>query len=192
MTTKRDKILETTSELLQCHGYHAIGLAQILGMSGAQKGTLYHHFPGGKEELMAEAVNQVSQLSAQKIQSFLDVHEDAAEALYHSILRLVEKLEATQFQFAPPLAQVALDTAEAESAVNKACQAAYENRRRLYQQKLLANGFTEARAERLASLIVSTIEGAMIQARTAHSAQPLLDAAEELRIFIKVAQLQQG
>lgn len=47
----RTKLVETTAALLHLHGYHAVGLNRILAESGTPRGSLYFHFPGGKEEL---------------------------------------------------------------------------------------------------------------------------------------------
>ncbi len=52
----RARIIATTVALMEAQGYHATGLNQILHQSATPKGSLYHHFPGGKEELAAEAV----------------------------------------------------------------------------------------------------------------------------------------
>ena len=64
MTTKgertRDRMLATTAELLRCQGYHATGLLQILEQSRTPRGSLYFHFPGGKDELAVAALRQAA------------------------------------------------------------------------------------------------------------------------------------
>jgi TetR/AcrR family transcriptional repressor of lmrAB and yxaGH operons len=57
-TCSREKILTAASMLFQVKGYNATGLSEILKESGSPKGSLYYYFPGGKEELALEAINE--------------------------------------------------------------------------------------------------------------------------------------
>ena len=63
----RKKILETAASLFKTQGYHATGLSQIIKESGSPKGSIYHYFPGGKEELAIESVK----LAVQKVKEDL-------------------------------------------------------------------------------------------------------------------------
>ena len=63
----RQKILETAADLFKSQGYHATGLNQIIKESGAPKGSIYHYFPGGKEELAIESIK----LAVQKVKDGL-------------------------------------------------------------------------------------------------------------------------
>lgn len=82
MTNKvdsREKILQTASRLFQLQGYHATGLNQIIKESGAPKGSLYHYFPNGKEELAVESVKYTSSFIETRIQGILDKVSDPRE-----------------------------------------------------------------------------------------------------------------
>ena len=61
MATTRERMLDTTGRLLQHQGYAATGLNQVVAESQAPKGSLYFHFPGGKEQLAAEALERSGQ-----------------------------------------------------------------------------------------------------------------------------------
>ena len=81
MITTREKFVETTSRLMEIQGYHATGLNQIIKESGAPKGSLYYHFPGGKEELASEAVHQAGVNLVQLIQENLREDVPFADAV---------------------------------------------------------------------------------------------------------------
>src|SRR3954453_12156456 len=52
----RERLLDSAVDLLQRQGYHGTGLNELLERSGAPRGSLYHYFPGGKEQMGAEAI----------------------------------------------------------------------------------------------------------------------------------------
>ena len=84
----RARLLDTMARLMQRQGFAATGLQQILRESGAPKGSLYHHFPGGKEQLAAEAVTLSGRRVAQAIDAMLDNITDPGEvtsAIAHAI-----------------------------------------------------------------------------------------------------------
>ena len=55
-TDAKERMIRTASDLFRARGYHGVGLAEILEESGAPKGSFYHHFPGGKDELAVEVI----------------------------------------------------------------------------------------------------------------------------------------
>src|SRR5215207_2078215 len=77
----RDRLIETTGRLLRQQGYSGTGLNQILAESGAPKGSLYFYFPGGKEELVAAALQRSDDLTAAGMRRELDAYDEPAEGL---------------------------------------------------------------------------------------------------------------
>ena len=95
MTTTREQIIETTSDLLERQGYYATGLNEIVQVSGAPKGSLYYYFPEGKEALTAEAIERSANVFTHIIQTELARHADPAAALYHFMLGLAAHVQAS-------------------------------------------------------------------------------------------------
>jgi TetR/AcrR family transcriptional repressor of lmrAB and yxaGH operons len=52
----RERLIRAGVELFQAKGYHGVGVAEILEAAAAPKGSFYHHFPGGKEQLAVETL----------------------------------------------------------------------------------------------------------------------------------------
>src|SRR5262245_19469977 len=105
----RRRMIVTTSKLLQKQGFHGTGLNQILEEADAPKGSMYFHFPGGKNQLAAEAIGA----SGAFIERLLRSHEaDSAVLTLDSYLAgLGEWLQRTEFREGCPIATTALEVA---------------------------------------------------------------------------------
>lgn len=181
MSNVRDQILQTTCDLLEKQGYHGTGLNEIVRESGAPKGSLYHYFPDGKEQIAAEAVLQTGQVTAERIRMGLAGTNSASKAVYDFILLIAENVESSGFGAGGPLTAVAMETATQSERINSACREAYEMIESAFREKLLETGFTSARAKELATFITASIEGGIILSRTYHTAVPLQMVAKQLR-----------
>jgi TetR/AcrR family transcriptional repressor of lmrAB and yxaGH operons len=186
ISTTREQFIETTCELIEKQGFHATGLNQIIKESGSPKGSLYYHFPGGKEELVVEAINRTGRIVSERIKANLAVEEDPAEAVRVFVRRIADSVEASGFRSGGPLMTVALETAATSEPINLACREAYERLVQAFAAKLLAGGFSQARAAELAAFIVAAVEGGTILSRTRHTGDPLRLAADELGRMLQI------
>lgn len=180
MSSTRDQIIEKTCELLEAQGYHATGLNQILAESGAPKGSLYYYFPSGKEELTAEAINRTGQIVAERIKHGLASIDDPVEAIQSFIRTVAHHVEASGFRSGGPLMIVAMETAISSERLNNVCREAYHLLQHAFQEKLQNGGYAEEQAARLATFIISSVEGGIILSRTNHSGDPLKTVADTL------------
>ncbi|MEW6505012.1 MAG: TetR/AcrR family transcriptional regulator [Chloroflexota bacterium] len=185
MTTPRQKIIQTTSDLLERQGYHASGLNEIIQSSGAPKGSLYHYFPGGKAEIAVEAVRNAAEATARIIEDHLAGYEDPAEGVRTLLEEIARRVEESGFAAGGPLMLVALETVNSSEPINRACRQAYRRIQAVFSSRLAAGGMNDAAANSLALLIVATIEGATLLSRTLHDTQPLREAAGFLEGHIR-------
>ncbi len=185
MNSTRDRIIDTTCELLEAQGYHATGLNQILTESDAPKGSLYYYFPEGKEELAAEAITRTGRIVAQRIKHGLAAIEDPADAIEAFVRNVAYHVEASGFRAGGPLTIVAMETANSSERMNAACQEAYRLLQEAFGEKLLAAGYSLTRAEHLATFITSAMEGGIILSRTNHSGEPLRQVAVSITQLLK-------
>lgn len=184
MPNARDQILQTTCVLLERQGFHGTGLNEIVKESGAPKGSLYHYFPAGKEQITAEAVLQTGQVTAERIRNGLAGSTSAPKAIHDFILLVAENVERSGFSTGGPLTAVAMETATASERINQACREAYGLIQAAFREKLLESGFSKARAEELATFITASVEGGIILSRTYHTADPLRLVARQLRVLL--------
>ncbi len=176
----RDQFIETTCGLLETQGYHATGLNQVVQESGAPKGSLYYHFPGGKAELAAAAVARTGADVVRRVQANLAAASDPAEAVRGFVRLIADAVEASGFRAGGPLTMVAMETATTDEALNLACRAAFGQIVAAFEEKLLASGLSADRAGELALFITASIEGGILLSRTYHSGDPLRRVADEL------------
>jgi TetR/AcrR family transcriptional repressor of lmrAB and yxaGH operons len=185
MTPARDHILETTCELLELQGYHATGLNQIIKESGSPKGSLYHYFPGGKDELTAEALKRTGQIVLERIQMTLAEVENPADAISGFLMKLAYFVPASGYRAGGPITTVALETAANNQVLSIVCREIYGAWQAAFAGKLVKGGFTPERARSLSILIIAAVEGAIILSRTNRSPQALEDCAHELKRLIQ-------
>lgn len=176
----RARFVETTAALLRRQGYHATGLAQVVEESGAPKGSLYFHFPGGKQELAAAALERSGQALHDELAAIVAAAASPAAAVRAVTRALADALEASRFQDGCPVATVALEAAAQVPVLQAACSAAYGRWQALIEGYLARAGVPAERARPLANLVLTAIEGALLLSRAHADAQPLRSVGDEL------------
>jgi len=180
MITPRQKIIQTTCDLLERQGYHASGLNEIIRASGAPKGSLYYYFPGGKTEIAVEAVRSAANSTARIIEDHLSAYDDPVRGIHALLEEIARRVEESGYAAGGPLMLVALETIHNHERINQACRQAYRHIQAVFSRRLAAAGLSQATAESLGLLIVTVIEGATLLSRTLHDALPLREAASFL------------
>jgi len=177
-------------ELVQVHGYTGTGLNTVLARSGAPKGSLYFHFPDGKEQLGEAAIDLAAELFADLIAGGVQVGAaptTAGAIVEAMVLSLGEMLEESEFAMGCPVSVVALEMSSESERLRTACERAYERWIVLVADFLGERGSQPAAARTTASSVVSLVEGAMIVARTRRDVQSLRDAASTLRTLLDLS-----
>jgi TetR/AcrR family transcriptional regulator, lmrAB and yxaGH operons repressor len=180
MSQARENILIAMARLIEKQGYHATGLNEIIQESGAPKGSIYYYFPGGKEQIGAEAILESGRIIAARLQSVLAAEPDPAKAIYSFLVKMAESVEQTDFGASSPLTTAAIETAVTSEALNQASRQAFDLILNVFKQKLLSGGFTEDRAADLALFVTTVIEGGIVMSRTYHNSGPLRQAADHI------------
>lgn len=170
----RARLLDAARDLAETGGYFQAGLSQITADSGAPRGSLYFHFPGGKDQIITEAVVR----SGEEIAGLIAGTPAATAAGLVSTLidLLAGRLEDSGWRKGCPVATVALDIASRNDAIQQACSAAYTAWERALRDRLLGYGYDDGDAGEAAAAVLALIEGALILARTHRSREPLTRA----------------
>jgi TetR/AcrR family transcriptional repressor of lmrAB and yxaGH operons len=185
----RARLTEAAAALLQRQGYHATGLAQIVEESGAPRGSLYFHFPGGKEELAVAALRDVGEIWKRRIEAAIDREPDLGAAIVAVCKLFAAELAASDWQLGCPLATVALEASASSEPVRLTCAEHFASWEASIAARLVASGVDHDAALRMAMFALATIEGALMLARVERSARPLEIVGEGLRSLISLVAL---
>jgi TetR/AcrR family transcriptional repressor of lmrAB and yxaGH operons len=178
--SSRDAFIDAAGRLLRRQGYAATGLNELVASSGAPKGSLYFHFPGGKEELALAAMERSGERLRGAIAAILTSTEDLGGALGGLVDALAAGLQSSDYEDGCPIATVTLEAAGDSPAVRATAASVFESWLAELEARLLRAGLSAPLARRRALLVLSAIEGALIVARAKRDLAPLHAVREEL------------
>ncbi|MFJ3860831.1 TetR/AcrR family transcriptional regulator [Streptomyces sp. NPDC090085] len=176
----RERLVRTASRLMQHGGYENTPVKQLVREAEATLGSLYHFFPGGKQELAVAAIHYGDEEFAALLRTGLAARQDPAEALVAVTALLAEALEASDWRDGCPVTATALETVGRLPDLQAACALAFAHWQQLVAAKLLDSGYPEEEAHDLAITVVNTLEGAEMTSQVTQSRTPLLVAGRHL------------
>ncbi|GIH96450.1 TetR/AcrR family transcriptional regulator [Planobispora siamensis] len=177
----RARILDATQELVEAGGYFGAGLNQVIAVSGAPRGSLYFHFPEGKDQLVGESIRRAGQTIGAAFEDLAASGASAAEFVEGVLRHLGDRLEESGWSKGCPVATVALEMAAASDPLQQACSEVYAS----WEAALRARLAGRPDAEDLAVTILALIEGALLLAKAHRSRRPLERVAAQLAVLLR-------
>jgi AcrR family transcriptional regulator len=177
-TRTKDRIVEASAELFRRQGYSGTGIKQILAEASAPFGSLYHHFPGGKEQLGAEAIRRSGHLYGQLFPAIVGPAPDLPTGIADFFAGAARTLVETDYADACPIATVALEVSSTSEPMREACAEVFEGWLQGATARFVQEGIAPPRARELAILFVSALEGAFVLCRALRSTEPLAAAGD--------------
>jgi len=181
MAPTRDRILDTTAELFRHHGYTGTGLKQIVERANAPFGSIYHHFPGGKEQLGGEVIRRSGRMYFELFELIMDQADDFVSGIGDFFAGAAMTLEATDYADACPIATVALEVASTNEPLREATAEVFESWISGATERGVAAGASPERAREVAIFIIAVLEGAFVLARAMRTTEPLAVAGVAAR-----------
>lgn len=126
LTPTRERILYAAAELFRRQGYAGTGLKQIVAEAQAPFGSLYHHFPGGKQQLADEVIRTGGTFFQDLVTAIYDAEPTPEAAIRAVFGGAAQTLEATNFQDACPIATIAMDVASTNDTLRHATADVFE------------------------------------------------------------------
>ena len=179
----RAALIDTAATLFRRQGYAATGLNQILDDAGVKAGSLYHHFPGGKQELAAAVVESAGTQIEQVLRAAL-AGDAPVTAVVDRWLDMLAAGLAADCRDGCPVEPIATESVHASELVRRAAARAFDSWCAAIAERLRADGWDAARADETALAVVSIIEGALVLSRTSGDAAALNSAKTAARALL--------
>lgn len=173
----RARLAESMLDLIQTNGYSGTGLNAVIEHASAPKGSIYFHFPDGKEGMGVAAIELAAQQFEALIAAAVAASGDPGTAARTVIESLVAIVGESDFRLGCPVSVVTLEMGAENERLRQACATAFKSWITPTADLFEANGLATEAARDLATVVVSTIEGAVIVSRATRSTQPLHAAA---------------
>ncbi len=165
--------MDATAELFRRHGFTGTGMKQVVEAAAAPFGSLYHHFPGGKEQLGAEVVARSGRMYLELFEMIMDAAPDVVTGVEWFFAGAAETLRTTDYVDACPIETVALEVASTSEVLRQACHAVFESWLAGAEARFTAAGMEPVVARRSAVVIVALLEGAFVLDRAARGTEAL-------------------
>jgi AcrR family transcriptional regulator len=173
----RDRILFATAGLFRRQGYHGTGLKQIVAAADTPYGSLYHHFPGGKQELGEQVIESAGAFFQSLVTAVYDAESSTEKSVRAVFDGAAVTLEATDYEDACPIATVALEVASTDDRLRAATAAVFQ---------LWTEALTERVGDRAKALaVIAALEGAFILCRARRDPEAMHAAGAMAAAFVR-------
>ena len=179
----RSTMLLSAVEVLRERGAAGVTIDAVLTRSGAPRGSVYHHFPGGRAEILREALR----LSGEEITAKIDAAAGIGiTALLRQFVELWEDaLTDSEFSAGCPVLAAAVGSGEDEQQLAAEAGEIFRRWRQAAAETFAREGFGPAESTALAHTTIAALEGAAVLCRSARSLDPLHDVAGEIEFLIR-------
>ena len=175
----RERMVDSAIVLLAKHGFQGTSFANVIAASGAPRGSIYHHFPDGKDQLIAAAVEvaggrAVALIETLRGQPPADI-VDGFMTMWRSVL------DRSNFSAGCSVLAVTV-SADSPDLLDQAA-AVFRSWRDRMAELLVAGGLNAQTATAFATLLIASSEGAVVLSRAEHSFDAFDAVHEQLRAY---------
>jgi TetR/AcrR family transcriptional regulator, lmrAB and yxaGH operons repressor len=181
----KGKTLAAAAMLFRQQGYHGTALHDILAAGGSPRGSLYFHFPKGKEEIGEAALTLAGEAVRQAIAQAAETSENAEVFLTRVARGMASDLEKSDYSEGCPVATTALETSAQSEVLGAATRSAFQKWENEIKRGLQRFGMTSDQADGVATMVLSQLEGALLLARTYRSLAPMHRAEQAMKLLVK-------
>jgi TetR/AcrR family transcriptional regulator, lmrAB and yxaGH operons repressor len=177
------KMLISAAEVMRERGAAGVTIDEVLTRSGAPRGSVYYHFPDGRNQILAEALRYAGDAIAADID---DAAARGAKVLMRKFVQFWERVLAdSDFNAGCPVVAAAIGSADDEVRLTAEAGRIFAHWRTALTRAFVADGFLESDADSLAVMSIAALEGAVVLCRSTRSSDPLRKVHEQLEFLVK-------
>ncbi|MEP7022193.1 MAG: TetR/AcrR family transcriptional regulator [Pseudonocardiales bacterium] len=184
-TDTKQRMVDAAADLLSQQGTAGTTIDAVLARSGAPRGSVYHHFPGGRNQLVLDAVQMVGDRISRSIDAATG--KEPREALDDFAAFWRRMLVRTDYRSGCPVVALAVGGAEQIPGADRLVAEVFATWQAKFTALLTRRGVTPKRARSLANLVLSATQGAVVLCRAERSTAPLDHVVAELSELLAAA-----
>ncbi|MGB7142456.1 MAG: TetR/AcrR family transcriptional regulator [Mycobacterium sp.] len=176
-------MLISAAEVMRERGAAGVTIDEVLTRSGAPRGSVYYHFPDGRNQILAEALQYAGDAITADID---DAAGRGAKVLLRQFVEFWQRVLAeSDFNAGCPVVAAAIGSADDEVLLAAEAGRIFAHWRTALTWAFVADGFVESEADSLAVMSIAALEGAVVLCRSARSSDPLLKVYDQLEFLVK-------
>lgn len=183
VSSAREDMLHAAGELFRARGYEGVGVAEILEKSGAPRGSLYFHFPNGKEQIGAEVVERLGRDVARRLRELNESGVDIATFVERVFKTTAKESKERGYKASCPMAAIAADFGGENHRLSAAIKEAFTSWEREIADAARARGMSARNADAFASALVAAMEGAFVVSKAQTSSAAHINVSHALKAF---------
>lgn len=185
----RERMVFSAAQLIRRDGVTSTGMREVADHAQAPRGSLQHYFPGGKEQMVNEAVGWAGRYAGNRVARFLAaLPEPTPGRLFAEMVRQwSDEYRTGGFAGGCPVAAATVDCARSTASTREAASAAFGAWNSSVARALADMGVPGERSEALATLMISALEGAILTARAERDVRALTTVSRELGPLLDAA-----
>lgn len=180
-STTREDMLAAAVELFGARGYEGVGVAELLEKSGAPRGSLYFHFPGGKQQIGAEVVARVGAEVAARFRALHDSGVSLDVFIERVFKATAKECKERCYTASCPMAAIATGFGNSDAMLAAAVRGAFNAWETEMRHAAIARGMSDANAAVFASAMLAAMEGAFVTSKAQASSAPHINAARAIK-----------
>lgn len=183
----KEKTIIAAAKLLQRHGYHGTALSDVLEMAGSPRGSLYFHFPRGKEEIAEAAIAYSGEQIRQAIEGAAGTSKKPQEFLVRIARAMAANLTASDFTEGCPIGPTAAEAANLSEGIKAASRTAFQAWEDTIRVGLQQLGVDAKAAGIVAGAFLCQLEGALLLSKSYRSLEPLRRSEDVAKLLLEAA-----
>ena len=174
--TSREQMIEGALSLLAKQGLQATSFSEVLKLTKAPRGSIYHHFPGGKDELVAEALRLLEKKTVAHIK---ELDSSKPEKITEGFLGLWRYL-LLNYGFSTGCSAVAVTVATNSPKLLERSVSIFDSWQKILTRKFIKTGLSKNQAVEFSTTLIAASEGAVVMSRAVKNIEPFERVAKQL------------